>query len=84
MSGIVVARRDAQALAMAIASLARDPERCRAMGRAGRSRVKERFSPERQIQAFAEFYVRALADSQADAETPRRLDAGGSGGPAES
>jgi lipopolysaccharide/colanic/teichoic acid biosynthesis glycosyltransferase len=47
VTGILVPPRDPQALADALAGLLRDPERARAMGRAGRARVKADFQPER-------------------------------------
>lgn len=43
VSGVLVEPEDAEALADALAGLASDPERRRAMGEAGRARVRERF-----------------------------------------
>jgi colanic acid/amylovoran biosynthesis glycosyltransferase len=57
-SGIVVPRRDAAALARALARLAADPLRRAAMGAAGRSRVTRCFRIEDQIAAFVAFYER--------------------------
>lgn len=45
-TGVLVAPRDAAALAAALAALAGDPERRRRMGAAGAARVRTAFSPE--------------------------------------
>jgi glycosyltransferase involved in cell wall biosynthesis len=44
-TGLLVPSRDAGSLANAVEALVRDPDRARAMGRAGRARVREHFSP---------------------------------------
>jgi colanic acid/amylovoran biosynthesis glycosyltransferase len=56
ITGVVVPRRDAKALAAALARLAADPELRRRMGEAGRRRVIERFDSARQIQGFVDLY----------------------------
>lgn len=60
-TGLVVPRRDATALAAAVASLAADPGRRRALGAAGRRRVIERFGRERQLDALVAFYAEVVA-----------------------
>lgn len=59
-TGILVEADDPDALAAAILELHRNPERRREMGRAGRARVAERFSLERQAQGIHEAYLEAL------------------------
>lgn len=49
ITGHVVPRADVHALAAALIKLSRDPERCRAMGAAGRVRVEAFFSVERMV-----------------------------------
>ena len=56
MTGLVVPRRDASALAAALERLAGDSDLRRRMGRAGRRHVAERFEPRAQIQAFVDLY----------------------------
>ncbi len=65
VTGDVVARRDAAAMADRLAALAADPDRRRRMGRAGRERVLAHFTPDRQIDAFLAFYrdLRPTAES---------------------
>ncbi len=57
VTGLVVPRRDPDALAAAILELATDPDRRAAMGAAGRRRVIEHFAPESQRAAFARFFA---------------------------
>jgi glycosyltransferase involved in cell wall biosynthesis len=59
-TGILVEADDPEALAAAILELHRNPERRREMGRAGRARVAERFSLERQAEGIHEAYLDAL------------------------
>lgn len=61
VTGLVVPRRDPEALAAAIALLADDPERRVAMGAAGRERAATGFRPADQHAAFADFFRRAVA-----------------------
>lgn len=49
VTGVVVPARDADALAAAVARLARDPEGCAAMGAAARRLVETRFTRERHV-----------------------------------
>lgn len=59
-TGVVVPRRDPQALADAISALAADATRRCRMGTKGRRRVIEEFDPTRQIEAFVELYEAAI------------------------
>jgi glycosyltransferase involved in cell wall biosynthesis len=60
-TGLVVPSTDADALAEAIVALAGDLPRAEAMGRAGRERALDQFTPERCVERTEELYVRALA-----------------------
>jgi colanic acid/amylovoran biosynthesis glycosyltransferase len=60
-SGLVVARRDPAALAAAVAELAADPDRRTSMATAAAARVRERFRLDDQLDAWIEFYERAVA-----------------------
>jgi len=64
VSGLLVPERDPAALAEAVRALLGDPERRRAMGRAGARIVRERFSLDRQIDRLEEIY-RAVTSSSA-------------------
>jgi rhamnosyl/mannosyltransferase len=55
-TGLVVPPRDPGALASAVSSLLRDPERRRAMGEAGRRRVAAEFSANRMTDRIVELY----------------------------
>jgi glycosyltransferase involved in cell wall biosynthesis len=59
-TGLVVPPADVDALAEATVSLAGDLPRAAAMGRAGRIRALEQFTPERCVERIEELYVRAL------------------------
>ncbi len=59
-TGLVVPRRRPEALARALAELADAPDRRLAMGRAGRQRVIDRFTTERQIDAYVAFFAAAI------------------------
>ncbi len=59
-TGLLVPPGDADALAGAIVALARDPERARALGAAGRARALSSFSQERCTDRTAELYRAAL------------------------
>jgi glycosyltransferase involved in cell wall biosynthesis len=61
-SGLLVPPRDAEALAEAISSLARDPERAARMGLEGRRLLGERFSLEAAVRANEEIYLKHLGD----------------------
>jgi glycosyltransferase involved in cell wall biosynthesis len=60
-TGLVVPSADAETLAEAIVMLAGDLTRAAAMGRAGRERALELFTPERCVERVEELYERALA-----------------------
>lgn len=57
-TGLLVPPGDADSLGSAILELARDPERARRMGAAGRRRVEERFSLERMLSELEAFFAR--------------------------
>lgn len=76
VTGLVVARRDAKALADALAELAADPDRRRRMGEAGRKRVASRFRLEDQVGAFSELYRGVLAGKPGGQETMRQETSG--------
>jgi glycosyltransferase involved in cell wall biosynthesis len=59
-TGVLVPAEDPDGLADEIVRLAGDPKAREAMGSAGRQRVLERFSPERQATELHEAYVAAL------------------------
>jgi colanic acid/amylovoran biosynthesis glycosyltransferase len=61
VEGFVVAPRDPEKLAAALARLWRDPELRRRMGEAGRTRVQGGFTLERQLQDFLEMYREVVA-----------------------
>jgi glycosyltransferase involved in cell wall biosynthesis len=60
VGGTLVPVDDPGALATACLALLEDPERARALGEAGRALVAERFDPDRQIDAYLDYY-RALS-----------------------
>jgi glycosyltransferase involved in cell wall biosynthesis len=60
-SGLVVPAGEAEELAEAIVTLAGDLARAAEMGRAGRARALEIFTPERCVERIEELYERALA-----------------------
>jgi glycosyltransferase involved in cell wall biosynthesis len=62
VTGIEVPLRDVPALARALETLSRDPERRRAMGEAGRKRVAERFTQQAMAKRHIELYERIRAD----------------------
>ena len=55
-TGLLVPPRNPDALADAVLSLLRDPERCRRMGEAGRRRVERVFDVRRMVAEYEEFY----------------------------
>ncbi len=61
VTGLVVPRGDAGALAKAIGSLLDDPERRRVMGQAGRARALRLFDWDRSAQQFEELYREVAA-----------------------
>lgn len=58
VTGILVPAREPETLAAAVGQLLDDPERARAMGRAGRRRVIERFSAEEMVRRYADLLER--------------------------
>jgi len=60
ITGSLVPPADPPALAAAMLALARDPARRRAMGRAGRARVRAEFTLERMVDAYARMYRELL------------------------
>lgn len=60
VTGFVVARRDARAMAEKVAVLAADPALRAQMGQAGRERVMEKFRLDGQIEAFSQLYSQLL------------------------
>ncbi|MEZ5318845.1 MAG: glycosyltransferase [Vicinamibacterales bacterium] len=59
-TGLLVPPHDEPALAAAIAALMRDPDRRRALGRAGRARVEAEFSIERMVEGTLDVYRRRM------------------------
>ena len=59
-TGVLVPPRDPEALAAAVVELAADPERRRRLGRAGRERVRERFTVERMVDGYEAVLERAV------------------------
>jgi len=59
--GFLLPPREPSAWARAVADLAADPERSRAMGRAGRARAEQAFAVEHHVAAMLAVYERALA-----------------------
>jgi glycosyltransferase involved in cell wall biosynthesis len=64
VSGLIVPPEDPASLAQAVVGLLRDPERRRAVGRAGRERVEERFDVRAMGRTLDELYA-GLAGSSA-------------------
>jgi glycosyltransferase involved in cell wall biosynthesis len=58
VTGLEVPIRDPEALATAMETLAHDPDMRERMGRAGKARVKERFTVDRMIEAHLDLYSR--------------------------
>lgn len=61
-TGLLVASEDPQAMANALALLQRHPQRRRQMGLAGKRRVMQRFTIERNVEQFDQLYQRLLSD----------------------
>lgn len=60
-TGLLVPLEDVEALADALLSLLRDPDRAAAMGRAGRARTMREFDHDAHIDAYADVYARLAA-----------------------
>lgn len=69
VTGLLVPVRDARALADAVVQLAEDPERRRAMGRAGRQLAEAAFDINKVVQAHLQIYAQLL-DEPASREQP--------------
>jgi sugar transferase (PEP-CTERM/EpsH1 system associated) len=65
-TGDLVPAADSDALAQRILVYARDPDKGRAMGRAGRARVEHQFSLESMVQRYQELYDLMLRGAPAD------------------
>ena len=63
-TGFVVPRRNAEALAGRLATLASNPGLRQAMGEAGRRRVQRHFAPGDQITSFERLYQRVLGETE--------------------
>lgn len=63
-TGLEVPLRDVQALAEALETLSRDPERRRALGEAGRRRVQERFTQAAMAERHIELYERIVVSRE--------------------
>jgi glycosyltransferase involved in cell wall biosynthesis len=61
-TGLLVPPRDPEALAMAVIELLADPQRCRAMGVAGRQKLEAECSPHVVAQQTIDVYRRAIQD----------------------
>jgi sugar transferase (PEP-CTERM/EpsH1 system associated) len=64
-TGLVVPAGDVEALALGIVRMARDPAAARAMGRAGRERVLQRFSLQAMLDAYEALYREVLGQPAA-------------------
>lgn len=67
-TGSLVSSGDVEAMAQRIVALAGDPQRCAAMGAAGRARVEQLFGLQAMVDAYRRLYDRLLAERQ---PTPR-------------
>jgi glycosyltransferase involved in cell wall biosynthesis len=61
-TGLLVPPKDPEALATALIRLLSNPERARAMGRAGLSRLRREFDMEKAVRAHDELYVELLRE----------------------
>jgi glycosyltransferase involved in cell wall biosynthesis len=61
VNGVLVAPGDEDAYAAALVSLARDPERTRRLGEAGRTAFHERFTLERMVARYDELFDEVLS-----------------------
>jgi Glycosyl transferases group 1 len=77
--GLYVPERDPTALADALEALARDPERCRAMGEAGRRTIAELFDADKNADVLAALFGSERREPGSGAEAAS--GAGGSSAP---
>jgi len=68
-TGLLVEQRDADALAVALERLLRDPARGTAMGQAGRARVETMFDLDRNVAALVERFEEILAGKETGGAT---------------
>jgi len=71
--GLLVPPGEIEPLAEAIATLLRDPERCREMGEAGARRVRERFSWRRMAEETLSLYEEVLDERQRSGVSSPRM-----------
>jgi glycosyltransferase involved in cell wall biosynthesis len=64
VTGVLVPARDAQALSQAIAALLNDPQRCQAMGQAGRLLAEQAFDIRQVVAQHLRIYDDLIASSQ--------------------
>jgi len=69
-TGYVIRPGDEEALAARVVELLKDPERARAMGERGLSRVREKFSCEAQLARVEALYARLLGERDGRAKGP--------------
>lgn len=62
-TGVIVPSGDTEAMAQALVALVGDPDRARAMGQAGRSRVERQFSLPAMVRAYQGLYDRLMAEN---------------------
>jgi glycosyltransferase involved in cell wall biosynthesis len=73
-TGLLVAPDDVEALATAMVALHSDADRARAMGRAGRQDVDQRFSMEAMVSAYMQVYAPGIGHTPTNA--PRNAQTG--------
>ncbi len=64
VTGVLVPARDAQALSQAIAALLSDPQRCHAMGQAGRALAEQAFDIQQVVAQHLRIYAGLIASSK--------------------
>jgi glycosyltransferase involved in cell wall biosynthesis len=64
VTGVLVPARNAHALSQAIAALLRDPERCHAMGQAGRALAEQAFDIQQVVAQHLRIYAGLIASSK--------------------
>jgi L-malate glycosyltransferase len=81
VTGLLVALRDASALAHAVGSLLADPIRARAMGEAGRRRIEDHFSLAAMVGETERLYARLLSVAAERGTAPLLAGPAEDGGP---